>query len=623
MRRVIQRVLAAIVAATTAVILFYLARDPLLGAWPKALLLAITATAFAAPAAALLVVVATVPIAFLGSIVSAAPFHEAEALVVSAICGGSCRIALRRADEVIAADLWPPWIVSVAVVTCSLAVMLAGTFALDPSAFLPGLVRTITADYLREHAQLADVSAGILALESLLLFAAAERVASQRPQWTAAFARMLVVGAAGAAALNVLRLLQIGFRSATPLATITTALRTIRINTGYGDVNAAGSYFALAAVVTAGAAVVSAGGARMAAVSAGILIAAAAWLTGSRAAVAAAILGAAALLAARLHSPTTRRFAVYGLMLCALATIVFVAFFSNPFTGPEARFSVGMRLEMARIALRIVATHPIFGVGAGQFYAMSGEYLAASPLRAYYTQENAHNNFLQVLAEFGLAGLLAAGWLAVVVIVRWTNANRALATQDRPLFHTLTAANIAFVATMLLGHPLLTPAVSYVFALSCGALTGMSAVGARPARRAHILALVSIGLLLAALPFRMHSRIVSANLEHVGWGVSEWQPDSSGEKMRRPTAHATLFVPPRSRWIELPCRLATPGDPVRFAVFFRGHRADDLVVTGTALSKYRLVLGELQRLGDTFEPLELKVISGEPSNVLLGKLTPH
>jgi hypothetical protein len=551
-----------------------------------------------------------------------APFHEAEAIVVAAICGGAWRASLRARDEPVAPDLWAPLLVAATVVGCSLLVVLASTYALEPSLFWPSIVQAVTDDYLRERGVLAGVDQGIFAIEGLLLAAAAASAARHRPQWTAAFSRMLVAGAAGAAALNLTRLLQITLRSPTPLITLRTALQSVRINTGYGDVNAAGSYFALAEVVVCGIALSGNGFARLAALGVAALLAAATWLTGSRAAVAAAIVAVASLLAARLRMPDSRRLALYGLAACGFAGVIFLLLFPNPFTGPEARLSVTVRIEMGRIALRMLGSRPVFGLGIGTFYAASGDYLAASPLHIYYVRENAHNNLLQLTAELGLVGALAAGWLAAAVIRHWRVAHRSLPDDRRSELHVLTAANLAFIATMLLGHPLLTPQVSFVFALSMGAMAGMGA-DAAPSRRADRWAAAAVALLLIALPVRIHERVLHANMEHVGWGVGEWEADAAtGEKMRRPTGHTTLFVPPGVRWIELPCRLTAPASPVRFAVAFRGHRVDDLVVNSTTPARYRLVIAPGAR-ADAYEPLELTLISGDPAKALLGKVMPH
>ena len=68
--------------------------------------------------------------------------------------------------------------------------------------------------------------------------------------------------------------------------------------------------------------------------------------------------------------------------------------------------ALGFRAEFAATGLRMGAARPVFGVGIGRYYTLSSEF--SSPrLRATYPHENAHNNFLQVLAELGVVGLAA------------------------------------------------------------------------------------------------------------------------------------------------------------------------------------------------------------------------
>ncbi len=61
------------------------------------------------------------------------------------------------------------------------------------------------------------------------------------------------------------------------------------------------------------------------------------------------------------------------------------------------------RLLMWQSALKIFEDNPIFGVGYGQYkFAYQNEYI--SPEAKERHQEHAHNNFLQMLAECGIAG---------------------------------------------------------------------------------------------------------------------------------------------------------------------------------------------------------------------------
>ena len=75
----------------------------------------------------------------------------------------------------------------------------------------------------------------------------------------------------------------------------------------------------------------------------------------------------------------------------------------------------GYRAEIYRAAVRMFEQFPLMGLGQGTFYRMSGVLeFSGSKFLASIQGENAHNYFLQVLAETGLIGFLT---LAAVIIV--------------------------------------------------------------------------------------------------------------------------------------------------------------------------------------------------------------
>jgi O-antigen ligase len=68
----------------------------------------------------------------------------------------------------------------------------------------------------------------------------------------------------------------------------------------------------------------------------------------------------------------------------------------------------------------MLAAHPGFGVGLGQFQPTSRGMLSAELARAYPVGENAHNNFVQIAAELGLVGGCAiAAVLGVPLLMSW------------------------------------------------------------------------------------------------------------------------------------------------------------------------------------------------------------
>ncbi len=88
----------------------------------------------------------------------------------------------------------------------------------------------------------------------------------------------------------------------------------------------------------------------------------------------------------------------------------------------EPSMSVRARLMMAETSLRLFSTAPVFGIGIHQFYAASpGALDPEFPALSGYSRENAHNNFLQVLAEQGVVGLAALlWWLGLLCVGVWS-----------------------------------------------------------------------------------------------------------------------------------------------------------------------------------------------------------
>jgi O-antigen ligase len=227
--------------------------------------------------------------------------------------------------------------------------------------------------------------------------------------------RMLVVGAAGAAALNVQRVVAAAIRTDEPLSSFARIFGTVRVNIHYADLNAAGSYFALilpVAVALFVARPTRAVGWGLAAA----LIAAALWLTGARAAIAASVsvLLATSILLALRRSRAFRALPV-GLALLGSCAVLLAAP-AQIFRG-NAREALMLRAELTRTSMRMFKNDPVFGVGVGGYYYRSGAFMSER-LRTYYSRENAHNQFLQVLAELGLTGFVPFVWTLLAAGVR-------------------------------------------------------------------------------------------------------------------------------------------------------------------------------------------------------------
>jgi putative inorganic carbon (HCO3(-)) transporter len=79
------------------------------------------------------------------------------------------------------------------------------------------------------------------------------------------------------------------------------------------------------------------------------------------------------------------------------------------------------RLEIWGVAFRLVAEHPLLGVGLGNFQAAYGKLMVPDlPLLTYPLElpEHAHNLFLNLAVEVGLVGVSAFAWLLAVAFLR-------------------------------------------------------------------------------------------------------------------------------------------------------------------------------------------------------------
>ena len=179
---------------------------------------------------------------------------------------------------------------------------------------------------------------------------------------------------------------------------------------------------------------------------------------------------------------------------------------STTFTR-KRRATVRRRFEFAATGLRIWATEPLFGVGAGRYGDLSARYSSPWLLRLYPNGENAHNNYLQIAAEFGAVGLAAFLWLLTAIAWNVCRAVRIGPGLD-PLLAGTSVGAAAFLIASLTSHPLLLGETAYPFWIVSGlALATAVRHGPGPARAGHGTAVgcrvVPVVLLLVTLPARI------------------------------------------------------------------------------------------------------------------------
>jgi O-antigen ligase len=152
------------------------------------------------------------------------------------------------------------------------------------------------------------------------------------------------------------------------------------------------------------------------------------------------------------------------LALCALAVVVFVSPDTmlhkritladdqlqqwRPDAPPDLENSIGQRLAILRNTLEVIRDNPVFGVGTGGFGAAYAE-LANKTGDSLTT--NPHNEFLMIIAQFGLAGLAL---LICVFGTQWWLAAYLSGRFDR-------AAARGFVLTMVVASILSSTLVDH------------------------------------------------------------------------------------------------------------------------------------------------------------------
>lgn len=129
------------------------------------------------------------------------------------------------------------------------------------------------------------------------------------------------------------------------------------------------------------------------------------------------------------------------------------------------------RPQMWQAAIRMFLAHPIVGVGVNTFVLNYSTYkLPTDSIVSAY----AHNQYLHLLAELGLVGFAAFGWLLFRSALAW----RPLLRFDDPWVRATAAAFgssvIAFLVVGLLESALYSSHTNLYFWLSLGLLIGMS-----------------------------------------------------------------------------------------------------------------------------------------------------
>jgi O-antigen ligase len=513
-------------------------------------------TSLVSPVAGLLTVAALAPFGtLLSQFAGDGTFRMSEAVVLTFFVGWLLRALKDRPGPGVPATIG--WLLAVAV-----AASVAGTawqLRRHPDELgETGKVLFYAYYRLVDHVGFLD---GARLLEGLALAAATVTLFRQRPQLAVTLPIALAASATAAAASSVL--LWWGIAPADILARY--ARIGYRVSAHVGDVNAAGSYFAMMLCLVLGMAARSRARGRLAWLVAALAIAVGLWLSVSRTAMAAAALAIGCAVA--WHVTSAWRPIVRAVTLASLVVAALVLGSARVYLLEQdpAYHGAGFRAQFNATSVRMITARPLFGVGMGQYYRTSPLFL--SPQLAWtYGAENAHNYFLQVGAELGLLGLaLFTAWIGVVLF----RAMKAL--RDRPHDVSLlgaTAGIVVLLGTCLTGHPLLIDQVAFPFWIQFGLVAGLAgsvvlnaemstARAVRPGPRTLPLAAAvgSAVCLLLSGPVSAARRTVEPPPSQSVDGFHGWETDVDGRRFRWTADYASVFVPADVTYLYIPVRL--------------------------------------------------------------------
>jgi O-antigen ligase len=434
---------------------------------------------------------------------------------------------------------------------------------------------------------------GMLAAEGAALVWAVELLGRRHRGLIPGVIVAALLGHAAAAALTLRQLFEPASRSADAVMTFLELFVNVRTHSQY-DVNAAAS--ALVVVTLASVGVIS----RMRALvlaPALIGVLAGLWQTGSRVALVALVATAAVALGVALTRRTRREVWIgVAAIVCLVAASVAVFYAYPGRRNINIDASINSRRVLTEAGLRMVEAAPATGIGVGRFHELSGDYGSSDISRILgvsRTRDNAHNNFVQVAAELGIVGLAAFVWLLGAVLLGAVRGWRERPPAEQWMTIWLTAGVAGTMVTWLTGHPLLVPESAYVFWM-CAGLAAACGDARAPATATKWGVAAIAMVVVASVPWQSEGQRDREDFEHLGSGVSLWQPDVDGQRYRIGDSRSSVFVP-TGYSVALPVRLAPGSSPADVDVWVDGVRVNRLEITPDRWTNVQLSIRPARR----------------------------
>lgn len=563
-------------------------RLPLVVPVSLALLVALSARL---PALGLVVLAALIPVSgWIGQTASLPAWRMAETLVLAVLAGALVGLALdsRRGTargSALPKGVWPFAFLLAAASTASVVLEWRLSQVGAPRTFpaVADFFRSLSTTYLyRDAVPVPGLVDAALLIEGVTLLLVILECSRRNP---ALPRRLAVASLAAAACVALVSLSEVAARvvsSGVPLEEVVWYLGGVGRPGPLTDVNAAGSYFLL--MTSTGIGLTVAAGPRLA-YAAGLLSLAtgtAFWLAGSRTALAAALIVCMGVLTwrGRKLKSTRRRRTILGAAVLLAVVLPIAALWAYTGRGgaDAALTSARIRVDFVATSLRMWATDPIFGVGAGRYYSLSDRFMGRAIPDVW--RENAHNNFLQIGAELGVLGLAGFVGLLIAGARPVREALRTRAGPAEPLLVGASAGVAAYLATCLAGHPLLTPETAYPFWIMSGVVVGLAHRRSVPppvSARHRVVTGLAIGLFFVGTADPRLDEAVrdTAARQDARFGAFAWETEpDDGRRFRWIGPRAAFFLPGNEQAAALSLRAphAGRGRPVTVDVAVDGTR---------------------------------------------------
>ena len=500
--------------------------------------------------------VLTTALAPAGALLAAAPARAAELFAWSLVAGWLLSVwrPLSQAG-------WPRSVMvplglyAGALVASWLALTVSGAAGIPPSALSQFIIQTIPRDHLILSSPEAETWTLLYSLAGIGVFIAGVGIARSDPRTIRWLGWGIVSSMAVLAAATFVGVARQWAEAGYGAAFLGRYVRGERFSLPLADVNAAGSLYALAAVIALGYAWLQPVR-RFVWLSVLVILAPAIWFSGSRSTYLAIAAGAGVLATVRQHWQPTRRHVVLAASLFLAATLA-AGILVDPQSEDKgsAERSVNLRSQFLVTSARMFASAPVFGVGVGRYWGRSAEFMTPE-LRDLYSNENAHNYFAQQFAELGLVGGALFVWL--VAIVLWRGWRAVLQSSDDIALQALFAGTAAYVLTCATGHPLLVPEAALPFWAAFGAVAAASSSGAAMSKPLRILG-IAAGVLLAVGIGRAAVAYARATDMPPEQGFHQFETTRDGTQFRWMTRHAVMYIQDGPGFLQL--RVRAPGWP--------------------------------------------------------------